>query len=218
MNEQDYNEDDLAFLASRSLDETLSAPEKERLEAALADSESLRRDAEQLEAIRRVMARWGERPVEIDWDQQATLIVAQAAGDDDAMLDRVDELVGRWGEDLGPSVPRGFAEDVVQRLAGTDRRPARMAVIFRLGVPLAAAAAIALAFVGPAWFTESATSLSVVHFRGGVVAVQPTARSVVSFGRAPAPGGAARSQPAGVTFSMVGPGVTPWTFNEGPVP
>ncbi len=218
MNDTDYDEDDLGFLVSRSLDETLSVLEQRRLEAALADSKELRREAEQLGAVQRLIARWGARPAEADWDHQAALIVAQVAGDDDALLDRVDQLIGRWGDAAGPPIPSSFAEDVVQRLAGGARRPARFAAIFRLGVPLAAAAAIALAFVGPTWFVDTAPALSVVHFGGSAVTVQPTARTVVSFGRAPAPGGAARSEHSTVTFSVVGAGAMPWTYREGPVP
>jgi len=132
-----YSPDDLSFLLSRRLDgDDLSPDESARLDEALRTSPVLRREAEHLETIRTLISRWGQRIVE-----------PEAA--DDPGLRKVDGLLRRWGEREPAELD--LSEQVLHTI-GAKRRVMPRGLVFRLGVPLAAAAAIAIAALGP-WFT-----------------------------------------------------------------
>jgi len=150
---ESYNPNDPGFLLSRRIDRDLSPDDGERLEACLRASPQLRRNAEQLEAVSRLVARWAQRRADIDADVLAKLTHAQTASHAaDADLARVDRLLHRWGADPGTADEVDLTARVLdqirsRRLAAPVRR-----LVFRLGVPLAAAAAVAIAVVGTMWF------------------------------------------------------------------
>ncbi len=149
MSEQSYNLDDPAFLISRSFDEPLSEEERRRLEKLLAESESLRSEADQLRAVDRLIMRWGGRPVELDWEPHAALVEASLddVGDEPG-LRKVDDLLERWGRQGEEVDPQRFAKAVMARIEASRPRSTGRSLIFRIGAPVAAAAAVALAFVG----------------------------------------------------------------------
>lgn len=153
MSEAPYNPNDLAFLLSRSLDEELPESERQKLREALAASEALRAEAEQLRALDRLVKRWGQRTVELDWEHHAALAKAQAAADGDAeKLGRLDTLLDRWaGQPVGFDEER-FTAAVMAKVRSERKRRTWQAVIFRLGTPLAAAAAVVFAVTATLWW------------------------------------------------------------------
>ncbi len=156
MNTEPYNANDLSFLLSRSLDDDLS-PDERRLEEALRESPQLQREWQQLQSIDRLVCRWGQRGYEADAEAFAGLTIAEvggAAGDSD--FAQVDSLLRRWGAGV-PTGDRDLVDNVLRAIGGKRRKLATRSLVFRLGVPLAAAAAIALAVVAP-WFQMPPTS------------------------------------------------------------
>ena len=152
MSEAPYNPDDPAFLASRALDEDLTAEERRKLEELLATSKSLRDELEGLRAIDRLVQRWGTPPVECDWDAHAALAAARAAGEDDEQdLRKVDNLLERWRRTPAEVDAEEFTASVMARVAPRTAWSRRRRLIIRLGVPLAAAAALAIAATGLFW-------------------------------------------------------------------
>jgi anti-sigma factor RsiW len=154
MSEQPYQPDDPAFLASRALDGDLSEPERQRLEEALATSKELRAEVEQLRKVDQLVKRWGGADVELDWATYGKLVRARAESDaDEGDLGRVDQLIERWGRERVEFDEAAFTGAVMARVRSEERRPPRRSLIFRIGAPLAAAAAVAIA--AGAWFWAS---------------------------------------------------------------
>ena len=154
MSEQPYQPDDPAFLASRALDGDLSAQERQRLEEALAASKELRAEVEQLRKVDQLVKRWGGADVELDWATYTKLIGARAESDaDEGDLGRVDQLIERWGREPVEFDEPAFTDAVMARVRSQEQRTPRRSLIFRIGAPLAAAAAVAIAAGG--WFWAS---------------------------------------------------------------
>jgi len=172
MSEKPYNPDDPGFLISRSLDQDLSDDERRRLDQVLAESESLRAEADRLRAVDRLIKRWGARPVELDWEPHAATVHARVAGgDEDKNLRKLDGLLKLWGERRVSMDGERFTEAVMARVGATRRRSSTYALIFRLAVPLAAAAAVAFALT--ATFRSGRSDDRVCH-----VAIGPQATMV----------------------------------------
>lgn len=153
MSDRPQQFDELFFLLSRSLDEDLTDGERRRLDAALAESASLRAESDALRAVDRLVRRWGERSIELDWPTHERLI--RASVQEDASLAEVDELVARWGRTEVSCDDAAFVDGVMERIAAESgvRRTLRMPRWYRIGVPLAAAAAIVFAVTARQWFT-----------------------------------------------------------------
>ena len=149
------NPDDLAFLISRGLDGDLSAFERRRLDEALSQSESSRSEASKLEAVDRLIRQWGLKPVEVDWQHHATLTSALAGNTDDERLGKVDDLLRRWRDRSARIESIDLTPGVLARIRSEGRRATPYRLVMRLGVPLAAAAAIALAVTVTTWFTPA---------------------------------------------------------------
>ncbi len=150
-----YNSDDLAFLISRGLDGDLSPAERRRLDAALSQSESLRAEVSKFEAVDQLVERWGEKPVEVDWQYLATLTSASAGSADDERLGKVDDLLRRWRNRNAGIEGIDLTTNVLARIRSERRRATPYRFVFRLGIPLAAAAAIVLAVTLTTWFTPA---------------------------------------------------------------
>ncbi|UCC31362.1 MAG: hypothetical protein JSU86_03615 [Phycisphaerales bacterium] len=192
MSEASYNPNDPAFLLSRSLDEDLPDHEERRLDEALASSESLRSEAMQLRAVDRLVRRWGARPAGLDHEHHAALVVAQAAGGEDVeALRKVDQLIERWGSRGVPYDEERFTAAVIGKVARETGRTSRRGLVFRLGAPLAAAAAIAFAVIGGVWWPSHRQAVCVVELGPIATALAPHTNAdggsgaIVSFGRAP---------------------------------
>ncbi len=172
MNTPNFQPDDPGFLISRALDGDLTPSEREQLEQALRESPDLRRQADELGAADRLVRRWGHPGVDLDWETHAALTSANAAAQGDVeVLAGVDVLVRRWAE-REPGVDLdAFTARVLTKIK-EEKRASRMSrVVYRIGLPLAAAAAIAVALVGRDWFAPSRQQVCDVTIR-------PVARSV----------------------------------------
>jgi len=150
-----YNPDDLAFLISRRLDGDLSPTEQRRLDEALSRSESLRAEASKFDAVGQLIERWGKTPVEVDWKHHAALTSASAGSADDERLGKVDDLLLRWRNRSVGVEAIDLTASVLAKVRSQRRRANPYRLVLRLGVPLAAAAAIALAFTATTWFSPA---------------------------------------------------------------
>jgi len=210
MSEIPYNPDDLAFLVSRSLDEELPEADRRRLDDALASSESLRGEAEQFRNLARLVQRWAAEGAELDWEHHHALISAQAAGEDDSEASRkLDGLLARWGASVVPLDEKKFTNAVMTRIDPRRARKIGRRLVFRLGVPLAAAAMVALALTGRLWFGPPPASVSQVVFgkraatTAGLTSAAALAVAVVSFAREPVDV-TTRIASAGMSFGSAG--------------
>ena len=150
MSDSNYNPNDPAFLASRALDESLPAGAKARLDEALDASEDVRSLGKQMEAVDRLVKKWGWRSSDIDWAWHEKLIKArvEAIGDEDR-LDGVDDLIAKWAPP--PPIDEHRFESAVMNRIRRERPATRRRILFRIGLPLAAAAAIAIVATGMLW-------------------------------------------------------------------
>lgn len=174
MSETPYNPDDLAFLISRSLDQDLGSDERQRLDQALGESEALRAWADELRAVDRLVKRWGAGPVELDWGPYTATVQARVAAlDEEEDLHRIDDWLRRWGDQRVEIDGPGFTDSVMTRIGATRRRSPVHTLIFRLGAPLAAAAAVALTLTAAFWSRDSNERVPLVLFRSRTTMVQP---------------------------------------------
>lgn len=147
---QAHNPNDPLFLASRAIDGDLTAEEKQILDRALKQSPELRAEVAKLQATQGLVAQWGDAQVAIDWDAFGESVAQMAMTESEsAQVDKVDQLVARWASSTPEIELDGFADGVMVELATRKRSPLRY--VIRLGMPLAAAAAIALAVIPGFW-------------------------------------------------------------------
>lgn len=185
MNTTPFNPDDLLFLASRGIDGDLSREERARLEEAIRTSPTLQNEASEMEAASRLVARWALPPAACDEATFHDLVVAHVKEQPaDPRLAKVDALLGLWRESAPDGQP-DLSAGVLAQIRGRRRAPVYR-LVFRLAAPLAAAAAIALAFGGPTWFRSAREPVSYVVV-GPHISTVATAKSsderrvVVSF-------------------------------------
>ncbi len=212
MSETPYNPDDPAFLASRSLDEELSASERQRLDEALAASESLRAEVEELRAIDGLVKRWSAGEVSLDWAAHSRLIEAKALAGPEGEHDRkLDDLLTQWADHRVEIDEGAFTAAVMARVSRRPRRVWRRSLVFRLGTPLAAAAAVAIVVVGTLRFLPSRGPSVEVSIGPRAIAVDSatggTRVALVSFRREPAPG--YQPEPTSPRMSFMAVGVSP---------
>ena len=221
MTSEDYNPTDPEFLLSRDLDGDLSEEERRMLDEALAGSESLRAEREKLRAADTLVSSWAARSPQLDWATQAKLVQADVAGEtDDEALQKVDSLLTRWGRRTEGIGGDAFTAAVMARIAPPRRRPALQRLIFRVGVPIAAAALIAVAVTGRFWFTVSQEpAVKVVigpaapmrsSMDGG-----PGPRTVVSFAQTASEPRDTTPEPPGISYMTLGssPMVESWEYS-----
>ncbi len=206
MTDRPHNPNDPAFLFSRSLDEELSEPDRKRLEEALASSEALRAEADQLAAVDRLVKRWGLWKVDLDWENHAKLLSAEAAGEAEG-LGEIDSLIERWGADEVVLNWERFTDAVMAEVTQVRHPQPRRRLIFRLAAPLAAAAAIAIAVTGTFWQVSTVQPIAVVRIgpeveSGG--AGSGSGRAVVRFARASARPPVGPPPTPGISFISVG--------------
>lgn len=215
MTDADFNPDDAGLLASRDLDGDLSGDERRRLGDALDASESLRADADAMRRVNELVHRWAAAPAELDWDAYAALIDARCrAGRDAQDRPELDGLLKRWARSDVAHDDEQFTTDVMRRVgAGTvpARKEKRNPWIYRLGVPLAAAAVLAFALIGGSWMNRDDGTQGIAP---GVVAELPLGVTkvptcIVRFVRespseAPELPGPEARRPSGVSFTAFG--------------
>lgn len=170
MTDAPYNPNDPDFLVSRAIDGDLSPDEQRRLDERLGDTPVLRHEMEALQTIDGLIKRWGAGKIELDWTAHRELVEArvreQTATDE---FEKVDKLVARWGRRVVQMDDRGFVDAVMNQLHAGDRRVPRRGVILRIGLPLAAAAAVVLAVTGMFWSRSAREARVFVVFDDGAM-------------------------------------------------
>jgi hypothetical protein len=190
----------------------LSDEERKRLEALLAKSEELRAEADEFRALDRLIKRWGAQPVELDWEPHGAVVDARIdAEDEEEDLGRIDEWLQRWGDRGFEIDEERFTAGVMARIGASRRSPMR-SLIFRIGTPLAAAAAIAVALTATFWSPRPSDPMCDVVIgpkvgtTGDSTEVTAPAAVVVSFRRLPE---ASRVEPvatSGISTVWAAPG------------
>lgn len=156
MNDESTNPKDPSFLLSRRLDGDLTDKERRQLDEALKSSESLRAEEASIKKLNALLRRWSSAPVELDWEAHAALINGRCEAADTSQDESdLDGILERWGRDGIDFDEKNFATDVMRRVGdGRDvGTPSRNPWVFRIGVPLAAAAALAFALLGGPWMS-----------------------------------------------------------------
>lgn len=141
---------DPLFLVSRQLDGDLTEAEVRALAAALADSPELRLEAARMTAVYGMVGRWAE-PLpnfdEAEFSHRVLSIVRAEAAD--PQLARVDAVLRRWSQPVAFD-ERAFVANVVKQLHAEKSR-SRLRLVYRVGAPLAMAAAVAIAVTASFW-------------------------------------------------------------------
>lgn len=203
-----YNPDELAFLISRGLDGDLSPAERRRLEEALSRSAALRSEASKFEAVDRLIQRWGQKRFEVDWIHHAALTSACAESVDDKGLGRVDDLLRQWRDRSVGIEGIDLTANVLSKIHSERRRATPYRFVLRLGVPLAAAAAIALAVTVTTWFAPARDPICRVAIGPSSWSATVTERGVesrvvVAFAPSDETAGTLQT-PAAIGFSTIG--------------
>lgn len=202
MKDPAFNPDDLLFRLSQALDGELSESDRRELERSIEQDPHLRDDARKLSDLHKLLARWSAANPDVDWDAFAKSVERLAVTESEAeKLDRVDELLANWADTTPQLDWDEFTHDVMAELQPASRASTLYRNLLRIGMPLAAAAAIAIAFWGPFGNGGGSgpinqvalqTELSpVVQVRIGApietrpVAIASASRAVVSFSREP---------------------------------
>ncbi len=218
MSASNLNPNDPAFLASRALDESLPVSAKAGLDQALDASEDLRTLAKQMEAVDRLVKNWGRRSPDIDWAFHEKLIKArvEAIGEDDR-LDGVDDLIAKWASP--PPIDEHRFESAVMNRIRRERPAIRRRILFRIGVPLAAAATVAIVATGMLWPSLSTQPMVQVDIGPPERFVSSdsarTAVAFVSFDRTPRLRDITEPRPV-LSFLAVGSGPSGRMMEESP--
>jgi hypothetical protein len=218
MTDMPHNPKDPEFLLSRELDRELSEKERRVLDEGLADSASLRAERERYGALDKLLRRFAARKVDVDWDAFAADVDrASAAEHPDEAGDSFDRLLARWGENEPVVDWERFTAVVMERIEPKRRATSWHRVIFRIGAPLAAAAAIALAVLIPTEEAPSGRSLVCYSYpTAGTASTTANGVSAVSYGRDLA--GVYASRPAVGAFGFATVGTAEEETTTSPTP
>lgn len=226
MTDTPYNPDDPNFLASQRLDGDLSPEERAALDRAIEASPELRQQAEGIAAVDGIVKRWADLPVEIDWQHHAANIVARIE-QEETPEERaaIDGLLLRWKAHPVDLDEDSFTTAVTDRLADSAAsRPSRTrrAWLWRLGAPLAAAAAVVITLTARFWSAPVGRSMAVVHYAATspeFVASGPDAAkivSIVSYARTVVDRSAEADGGGWISIGSLGAGLPDGRFSKGP--
>ena len=228
MSDSKYNPCDPLFLLSLSLDGELTPAQREQLDAALAASAGLRAEAEQLRAVCKLIQAWGAQTPNVDAENlggEFAAHLAESDGTDSAELAGVDDLLRRWSQPEPEVDWERFHGAVMKNIAAERHVAPVWGRILRLGTPLAAAAAIALAYIGylSPWDTGSTgptrTPTVLVRIGPQVETLAEGARAdvfQVSFDRDSAPPPSSKEVQRGPSCVIAGAGLRPAQYNVQP--
>lgn len=221
MTEEIYNANDTLYLFSCGLDETLSDKQRRDVDKALAALPSLSQQAEALRATAVLLGRWSKQRLDCDWARQAQSISDQIGDGTTGEFDQLDALLGRWSATRASFDADAFTAGVVARVEQASARGATSKALFRIGAPLAAAAAIALVVVGTLWFqTPLASSVHVVYYssaaRGDAAVGAGRVECLVAYHRDPVEPHSIGGGVPGLSFISVGSSPLRDSFEEQP--
>lgn len=181
--------DDLLFLVSRELDgDDLTTAEREVLARALEESGDLRLAAEQFRRVDRLVQRWAQSQPDVNADTVLAHSVGSVLPDaPQSDEDEIDHLIGRWASTRIRTDESRYTAEVMRRVRAAAPQRSIRPRLFRLGVPLAAAAAVGFAVIGQFWPTSTPAPRSTVLIARQVQSVdtEPMQEQValVSFAR-----------------------------------
>jgi len=139
---------DPLFLFSRGIDEALTEEEQQRLDAAGAAREGFVREAGSLQKVDALVRRWAIDPgISTPDEFEAGVMANLVENGRDADLAGVDRSIAEWGKAHPRFHGLDLVHTVVQGVAQHERARS-LRWTFRIGLPLAAAACVALAFIG----------------------------------------------------------------------
>lgn len=181
--ENPYNPAEPGFWISCHLDGLLTDADQARLHRALQVSKDLQSESEAFRAVNRLVKRWGEDQVELDWHTFAATVQERIeCGDIEPELTVVDHWLARWGGTVAPVDEKRFVRQVMAR--AVRREPFAPRSIVRWGLPLAAAAAVVIGVMSSFWTPPVLRPASMVAIGPVYVSAQsPTAVALVSFRR-----------------------------------
>jgi hypothetical protein len=185
-NDEKINWNDPLFLVSRSIDGDLSASEQVRLDEVLAASAELGLDAEKLRRVAGLVESRRAAAAQIDWEIHGQLILAQIS-EEKLDLAGVDSVLQQWSARTPQYDERDLARNVMAQIApARQRRRSAWRATLRLGAPLAAAAAVALA-VTATWFAPATKSsmmaVTIVQIGPPEDFGRPSSETIVSFAK-----------------------------------
>lgn len=208
MDDKLENLNDPLGLVSQSLDGELGSLDKNRLDQALAKSESLQAEQQKMRAVDGLMRRWGSDSVELDWENFSALIQARIENEDED-LEKVDGILDQWAAKNALIDDHDFAQAVMARVRRSNARPFYHAWPVKWGGVLATAASIILVVLST--MESKTTTRTVVNISHGHYdsqgaegdSVQNTQRIVVAFAREPVSPDT-ESRDRGISFGSVG--------------
>lgn len=210
MNEEPYQSDDPSFLLSRALDEDLTEVQRRRLEEALAASPSLRVEARTFRSVDRLLKGWAGRRMKIDGTAFEAGVLARVADEAHGeALGKVDSLLEQWGRHRPVVDEKAFVQAVLGQIGPTVRVTPWRRRILRLGLPLAAAAVVAIAVTARIGWTPARAPVVRVAI-GRIVSapngprVHGRTQQVVSFARGSVDVSPTPFAEPGVSFIAVG--------------
>jgi len=139
-----YNPNDPAFLLSRSLDESLTDGEKQKLRATLETSEEFRRLLAELRSVDSLVRHWGARKIEVDESSFVDGVLGRIADEHSDAFSEVDDVLRSWGERSVRVDEASFVAGVHRRVNESSRERVTSTWIYRIRRPVAVAAALGL--------------------------------------------------------------------------
>lgn len=185
MSENRYDATDPLFLLSKSLDEVLTAEERERLDQAIVSGRVTQAEIRDWRATHVLLGRWASKTgdVLVANLEPEVLRRVQSQPDDEAL----DGLLSGWGHSEPEVDWDYFHGGVMREVRALRLRQRRPAVWLRIGLPLAAAAAVVFAAMISLRTRQVESSRVVVriglHAAGERVVAGSDVRTTVSFGR-----------------------------------
>ncbi len=151
MSDDLYNPTDPLFLLSRSLDEPLTDEDRLRLNEFMQSGAASRVDAQRFLSLNRLLRDWkSQNSILFDRELPDRVLAAIRAN---PMVenrdDSLEDLLSQWRKESPAIDWVRFQSDVMCEIRREERFSKSRRLVFRMGVPLAAAAAIAFAFLIP---------------------------------------------------------------------
>ncbi len=221
MNEEPYQTDDPSFLLSRALDEELTEAQRHRLEEALAASPALQLEARTFRSVDQLLKRWAGRRIKIDETAFEAGVLARVADEAHGeALGKVDSLLEQWGRHRPVVDEKDFVQAVLDQVRPTGRVAPWRRRILRVGLPLAAAAVVAIAVTAriglkPAHAPVVRVAIGRTVPAPGGPRDRGRAQQVVTFTRAPVEVSPTPFAEPGVSFIVVGASPIATNQNEG---